>query len=293
MRRHACAIYRAMAADPEPRPAFADWTRAHNAGIELAPPPQVLRPWRPGIADIDDWRKSPKPAPSGRDALVMACDPEPPEAQALWRAAERAGVADRLFEADKRLEGYGWYDRLDRVTGVDTEITADGKTWPLHDFPVPEGRRRPAPRCRRVPPRSAWRLPSRPPAAGAAHSISPPISPSRARPGTGSAEALPLVTADSTVEPHRLAELLRFAFFSASDDSDADSRETQATRFDEEALHIATRLLCSEDSALEISIAETVRRELFWLVPHNRTVEISITCPDVRVTLGDPVETVT
>ena len=64
-------------------------------------------------------------------------------------------------------------------------------------------------------------------------------------------------------------------------------------RFDEEALHIATRLLCSEDSALEISIAETVRRELFWLVPHNRTVEISITRPDVRVVLGDPVETAT
>ena len=95
------------------------------------------------------------------------------------------------------------------------------------------------------------------------------------------------------LEPRRLAELLRFAFFSASDDVDADSRETQATRFDEEALHIATRLLCSEDSALEISIAETVRRELFWLVPHNRKVEISITRPDIRVVLGDPAETTT
>ena len=98
------AVYRAMAADPDPRPAFADWTRAREAGIELAPPPRVLRPWRPAIADIDDWREPPKPAPAGPDALVMACDPDPPEAQALWRAAERAGVAERLFEADKRLE---------------------------------------------------------------------------------------------------------------------------------------------------------------------------------------------
>ena len=64
-------------------------------------------------------------------------------------------------------------------------------------------------------------------------------------------------------------------------------------RFDEEALHIATRLLCSEDSALELSIAETVRRELFWLVPHNRAVEISITRPNVRVVLGDPAATET
>ena len=287
------AIYRAMAADPEPRPAFADWTRARDAGIELAPPPQVLRPWRPGIADIDDWREPPKPAPAGRDALVMACDPEPPEAQALCRAAERAGVADRLFETDKRLEGYGWYDRLDRVTGVDTEITADGKTWPLHDFPVPERTGAPAALLPTRPAEIRMALAVKT-AGGRGRTLDLPADLAFAGEAWNwVAEALPLVTADSTLEPHRLAELLRFAFFSASDDADADSRETQAMRFDEEALHIATRLLCSEDSALEISIAETVRRELFWLVPHNRTVEISITRPDVRVTLGDPVKTAT
>ena len=109
------AIYRAMAADPEPRPAYADWKRARDAGIDMAPPPAVLRPWRPGVADVDDWREPPKLAAAGRDALVMDCDPEPPEAQALWRAAERAGIASRLFEADRRLDGYDWYDRLDRL----------------------------------------------------------------------------------------------------------------------------------------------------------------------------------
>ena len=288
------AVYRAMAADSDPRPAFADWTRARDAGIDLAPPPPVLRPWRPGNADIDDWREPPKPAPAGPDALVMACDPEPPEAQALWRAAERAGTAERLFEADRRLEGYGWYDRLDRVTGIDTQVmAADGRAWPLHEFPVSE--RTGA---------SAAPLAPRP----AVIRIALAVRTARDRGRTldlpadlafaGEAwswvcDALPLVTVDSTLEPHRLAELLRFSFFSASDDVDADSRETQAMRFDEEALHIATRLLCSEDSALELSIAETVRREFFWLVPHDRTVDISITRPDVRVTLGDPAETTT
>ena len=288
------AVYRVMAADPEPRPAFVDWTRARSVGIDLPPPPQVLRPWRPAIADVDDWREPPKPAPAGDDALVMACDPEPPEAQALWRAAERTGMAERLFEADRRLEGYEWYDRLDRVTGIDTEVTdGDGKTWPLHEYPVPE--RTGA---------AAAPLPARPNAIRMA--LSARTSGGRNRtlhlPAdlafAGEAwswvgEALPLVTKDSTLEPRRLAEMLHAAFFSASDDADADSPETQAVRFDEEALHIATRLLCSEDSALEISIAETVQRELFWLVPHNRKVEISITRPDVRVTLGDPAETAT
>ena len=221
----------------------------------------------------------------------MTCDPQPPEAQALWRAAERAGIANRLFQADKWLKGYNWYDALDRVTGIDTEVTADGKAWPLDAFPVPEWTGAPA-----AP------LAMRP----AAIRMVLAVQPANARPCTldlpadlafaGEAwhwvgEALPLVTADSTLEPYDLAELLRSAFFTVSDDADADSHETQAIRFDEEALHIATRLLCSEDSALEISIADKVRRELFWLVPRNRKVDISITRPEVRVALADPVKT--
>ena len=287
------AIYRAMAAEPGPRPAFSDWTRARDAGIGLAPPLRVLRPWRPAVADVDDWREPPKPAPVGGDALVMDCDPDPPEAQALWRAAGRAGIAERLFEADRRLEGYGWYDGLDRVTGIDTEVTARGKAWPLDKFPV----------SKRTGVAAAP-LPARPDAIRMTLAIETAGGPGRTlelpadlafagEAWSWVGEALPLVTADSPLEPHRLAELLRLGFFSSSDDADADSHETQAVRFDEEALHIATRLLCSEDSALEISIAETVRRELFWLVPHDRKVEISITRPDVRVTLGDPAETAT
>ena len=41
------AIYRAMAADSDPRPAFVDWTRAREAGIEIAPPPRVPVPGGP------------------------------------------------------------------------------------------------------------------------------------------------------------------------------------------------------------------------------------------------------
>ena len=283
------AIYRAMAADSEPRPAFADWTQVRDAGIDLAPPPEVLRPWRPAIADIDDWREPPKPAPAGPDALVMDCDPEPPEAQALWRAAERAGLAERFFEADRRLEGYEWYDRLDRVTGIDTEVTDDdGRAWPLRDFPAP-GQKDAA----------GTPLPPRPAAVRTALSVTTPDDRTRTlhlpadlafagEAWSWVGDALPLVTRDSALEPHQLAELLRRGYFAASDDADADSWSTQAHRFDEDALHIATRLLHSEDSALELSITETVRREILHLVPKGRKVEISILRPDVGVVLGGP-----
>ena len=52
-------------------------------------------------------------------------------------------------------------------------------------------------------------------------------------------DALPLVTVDSALQPHALAELLRAGFFSPSDDADSDSWETQLERFDESALHLA------------------------------------------------------
>ena len=59
------AIYRAMAADPDPRPSFEDRKRAHEADIDITPPPPVLRPWRPGTADVDDWAGTPEARAGG------------------------------------------------------------------------------------------------------------------------------------------------------------------------------------------------------------------------------------
>ena len=280
------AIYRAMAADPSPRPAFEDWKRAHEAGIDIAPPPAVLRPWRPSMAEADCWREPAKPAEAGDGALVMDCDPEPPEAQALWRAAERYGIASRLFEADRRLEGYGWYDGLDRATAISILASGDGEWLRIEDWPLPE----------RAASRAA-RLPSRPaairidltvrPAAGNCRTIGIPADMAFAGEAWGHIDdTLPLVTRDSTLQPHELAALLRAGFFSPSDDVEADSWETQKDRFDEDALHLATRLLLSDDDACKISIAEAVRRQVMWFVPGDRTVDIRIRRPDVTVTLG-------
>ena len=281
------AVYRAMAGDPNPRPAFEDWTRARAAGIEIAPLPAVLRPWRPATAHVDDWRDPPKLAAVGRDTLVMDCHPEPHEAQALWRAAERNGVAPRLFEADLRLEGYGWYDRLDRVSGMAVEVTLDGKPYALDDAPLPE---RSGPCAADLPPRpDAVRIELAVRAAeGPADVLFLPADVAFAGEAWSHVDdALPLVTADSTLQPHQLAALLRNGFFSPSDEIDADSYETQSDRFDEEALHLATRLLLSDDEACRQSIAEAVRRQLMWLVPGDRAVDIRIRRPDITVTLAN------
>ena len=280
------AVYRAMAADPDPHPAFEDWTRAREAGIDIAPPPAMLRPWRPSIADSEYWQDSPRPVTAGADAMVMACDPEPPEAQALWRAAERAGIETRLFEADRRLDGYPWYDAIERIVRIRTEATVERRQYALDSYPVPE--RTGAPEAP---------LPRRPDAIRMSLTV-------RAGKGVGRmidldadlafageawswvGDALPLVAAGSAIQPFELAGLMRAAFFSFSDDADADSWETQRDRFDEEALHIATRLLLSDDEACRSSIAEAVRRELMWFCPKDRAIDIRIRRPDVTVTLA-------
>ena len=283
------AIYRAMAADPDPRPAFEDWTRAKDAGIDIPPPPAELRPWRAGLADIENWQEPPKRAAAGPGALVMAYDPEPPEAQAFQRALQGVRLAGNLFETDRRLEGYGWYDRLDRVVNIHTTVTIDGRTLALDAFPVPE---------RTGGPQAP--LAQRPEAICISLAIKPAEGPGRildletdlvfaGEAWSWVGDALPLVTADSAVEPYALAELMRAAFFSPSDDADADSWERQRTDFDQEALHIATRLLVSDDEARRTSIADAVSRELFWLFPRDRTVDIAVRHRRVTVTLGEAV----
>ena len=94
------------------------------------------------------------------------------------------------------------------------------------------------------------------------------------------------MTADSALQPHELAVLLRNGFFSPSDDAEADSYETQLDRFDADALHFATRLLLSDDDACRQSLAEAVRHELMWLAPADRAVDIRIRRPEVTVTLA-------
>ena len=283
------AIYRAMAADPDPRPSFADRKWAHEADIDIAPPPPELLPWRPGLADIEDWREPPKREPVGPDALLMACDPEPPEAQALWRAAKRNRIAGRLFEPDRRLEGYAWYDAIERIVHIHTEAAVGRRPYALDKYPVPERTGAPGAPLAQRPDSIRMSLTVRP-GSGVGRILD--LDADVAFAGNAwswAGDALPLVTAGSDIDPWQLAQLMRAGFFSASDDADADSWERQRDVFEQEALHIATRLLVSDDAARRSSIADAVTRELFWLIPHDRGAEISVRDRTVTVTLGEPV----
>ena len=289
------AVYRAMAqANPAPRVAWTDWHKAKEAGIEMPEPPAELRPWRPAIADTDYWDERSAFAGVGTGALVMQADPEPPEAQALHRALGLTGLQGgsertlRLFAPEPRFDGYSWYDALARVTGIETLVTLDGAVRSL-DF---------------IANRENGGEPERPEVIVMhLNVLHPPKSPRHcfrkcdtiAIPAdlafAGEAwssvhDALPLVTADSDIASEELARLLRAGFFSPSDDADADSWETQLTRFEEEALHMSLKLLCSVEEARQRTIADAVWREIFWLMPRDRTVTIVVRGGKVSVDIG-------
>ena len=287
------AIYRAMAAaDPAPRVAFPDHVKAAQASIAIPEPPAELRPWRPGIADIDDWRNTPPFAPVGADSLVMAIDPEPQDAQAFCRAAERARISSRLFESNTRFEGYAWYDAIARVTSLRIDVTEAGMTHPLDALRAasgPDSDTATAP----VLPNTLARPEAIHMHLNIVRADGPPetitVSADLAFVGKGwswIADAQPLVARDSDLDPIELKQLLRAAFFSPSDDASADSYETQRDRFDEEAMHTALALLASEEEAKRHTIAEVVSREILWVVPRDREVSITVRGGKVSVEFG-------
>ncbi len=281
--KEACrhAIYRAMAAHPDPRPNYRTWAAARDAGIHIAPPPPHLRPWRPADADSCSNRECPPREPLSPDPLLVDFQETPPLSQAFWRAAQRAGIHDRLYCQDTDLAGYDWYDALPRLTAVDIEVIAGSLAWSLDDFPTDDT------------------SPGSRPDAITAHlginhadgsNSALVIDADLAFAGNEDCyveEIAPLVTASSDIQPHDLAHLIREAYFCYSDDAEANSWETQREDFELIANRIATELLCSEDEATIDAIRNEASRHLLWLAPHKRTVTISIEGSRVRVSLND------
>ena len=283
------AIYRAMAADPDPRPRFADYKRAQDAGIDIAPPPPELRPWRPAFADAEAYEPAPKRQAVGADALRVECTDEAPEAQALARAASRAKVAGRLFEPNRDLEGYAWYDALERIVDIVPEVTVEGRTCTPDAYPVPRHAGGPG----RTPPARPDAIRMRlgiENARGAKRVLD--LDADVVFAGDTDAwvvDACPLVTTDSDIDPEALAELMLAGFFSPSDDVEADSWESQRSDAENDALHVATQLLVCDEAARGDSIARLVQRDLMWLIPRERDTTIAVRDGKVLVTFGAPV----
>ena len=240
----------------------------------------ALRPWRPAVADPGHIDPPPGFEAVDADTLVMEAAPAAPEAQALFRALERAGLAAAVRTPEPGCEGFAWYDRLPRIRSVITLAVVDGRTCAPEAVPVPEGGFRPP----------------RPEAVSVVLRIAHPAGrPDEMRtvaadlafagaPGPWAGAARALVTPGSGLTPETLARLLRAACFRPS--GDAHARDRQRRRFDEDALHAARLAFASEDDARRQAIADALTRELLWLFPADRQAVVIVHGGRVTVGLG-------
>jgi len=261
----------------------ADLRRAAVVGLALPAPAPALLPWRPAVADPDRPVDPVAPVPVHDDAMVMAAELDPPEAQALRRALVRAGLDTRVFAPEPRLEGTGWYERLPRIRDIAVRVTVGGVTRPLDAVPERgEGAlRAPRPEAIAFDLHLAYPYTDRRPVLT--------LDADLAFAGSEGAfvdEARPLVTEASDLDPETLAALVRAAWFCPSDAPDADAWATQSRRVDDRARRLAWTVLASEDEARRRAIADAVTSELGWLLPHDRRVDITVEHGRTAVAIG-------
>lgn len=240
----------------------------------------ALRPWRPAVADPGHRDPPPGFEAVDADTLVMDAAPAAPEAQALFRALERAGLAAAVRTPEPRFEGFAWYDRLPRIRSALTLAVVGGRTCAPEAVAVPEGGLR-APRPEAVSvvlriahpagrPDTVRTLPADLALAGA--------------PGPRAGTARALATPDSDLTPGTLAALLRAACFRPS--GNGADRDRQRRRFDDDALRAARLALAPEDDARRDAVAEAVARDLLWLLPGDRRAVITVCAGQVSVAFG-------
>lgn len=284
------AIYRALApVDPPPRFAYEDRVRAANAGIDLPAPPVALRRWRPRTADVNEWRRDTELVPVGPDSIIVEYDADPPDTQTFYRTARRAKLAQILFEADRRLAGYAWYDKLPRLTDVNTHIEIDGVAYTERELRRKFRAARygddafgPRDRATRIVTTVSV---ARPDGTQDTNRYMADIA-LLDKEFDVLSDPPPVIIAGSDISAHELAQLLRRAYFCPSDDSEADSYESQSNQFDDAALHVALKHVASAEEAIRTAIAQVVRREIQQLLPWDRHADITISGDQIDITLA-------
>ena len=260
-------LLRAIAeADPPARPSAELWREARDAGIAMPEPEALLQRFSPREAD---W--SPTSHYSTRESFLrprpnsmvvdIVDDLGPAEQQTFMRAAERDGLDERLFGPIHEFAGFEWYDRLPRVTDIVIVVTVNGEDHRLGDPVEDDGDEWLQGHAEQITVECTVEGPT-----GRRHVLK--LESDVALAGADSwfgEECHMLVTRDATLTPTALTNLLLRAFFSPSDDREADSFETQSRRFEEEASSWALEVLVSPEEALITTIVSALDRVAWQL----------------------------
>ena len=270
------AIYRAMIASGNPiNVSFRLHADAGSLGIDLPEPEPTLARWTPAVARSGATRSTGTPETLPADPIVITTTMPPSEQQMLARAASQAGIIHRLFQAEPAMGGFAWYDSLNYAHTITFSYTANAifaDMQPLRELLEEDEN-------------NINLCPERIDAA----MVNLKIRDQRGNLTTmGLATDILLIrdyeeqpdlnvamaTKNTSINPADLADMIVDAYFSPSDDKDADSFETQLQCHYAESLNLAECLLVSPEEAQRTAITNAVYRHIVFMLPPDTTLTV-------------------
>ena len=267
------AIYRAMSMQPEPVDVpKAAQVEALEMGVILPDASRKLQPWKPREAQDNNFRRNHLPREELRDdAIIMDLYISAADQQALARAIHLNNITERFMEPDSDLRGYTWYDQTTRATQLTISVTDQEFQHDLERSRTLE-----------------IRLPNQRPEEitfavqttdqdGKHQEI--PLPTDLALENSEEEypdENRPLVTQNSRIAVQELVDLMTRAYFTPSDDKDADSCETQQAERETQYERTSVMLLSSKNDVLRELLSRAAEKHLLHELPEGLTVTLQM-----------------
>lgn len=264
--------------------AYKDFLHAASLGVQLPEAKKQLYKYEPerGNSESSFKEENLEDIVLSQAVVVSAlCDPS--IAQIFYREFCKWQSNCKLYNAAYKYEGYSWYDSLPKLSNIALSIESKGQRIDLDDALEIE-------RCLDLSTSSSilvdriWIEANLSTNSGKKTiQVSTDLAVHN-NPWHSIEEVKVFLTKNSDINVEELTELLEAAYFTPSEDSDADSYYTQKEHFEEESLEIATKVLLSPKLALEQRLKAVVEKYIRWIVPHNQKVAITID-KTIKITL--------
>ena len=274
------SIYRAVEkAGREVRLSHRQWQRARTLGVEIETPHPYGRRWVPLTADAYRFYCDSTETLQG-PATVLSRKIRPSNQQVLNRALIRnpqLGKKLNLMTETEELEGFDWYDRLPRVTGLEARITdADSGTSTI-EMLKSETRYQHA--DDRLVDRIEVHLTIRNAQDGTVSEMTLPtdVAFKNSETNTRPEDAGIVLRKNTTGKDRKeIRGVLVDGFLRATEDPDDGSYEAQTEGFQQEAAAALTTLTKGQKAAATDTIRDLVDREIAWRVPEGHGLRIEI-----------------
>lgn len=261
-------IYRYIAMMKTHSLPFSDWQRARALGIDLKEAEPQLELFSFPTAEYD-----PLPLRSvvnvTDEGVLVTAEISPAGAVSARRAVELENIDHPLYQEQPKFEGYDWYDRLVRYVEFDINVRHQDETISLEET-IERGIQRPE---------RIEVLVSQSYANGeiVIQSWSTDIALYRADLFSYDVDGVAVILSQQcTLNVIDLTSYLKDAYFYPSDDAESDSPDTQRVFFLEEAKAFAIEFLHTAEEALVARVRDIVIRELQYLIPSQKLVELSV-----------------